>query len=227
MLILLLACSGGNDAGEIIDGVLLPDVTDVVFTDTVDHPFFPLPPGATWTYTAEKPGGVESSYVQVDSEVSELAGGQALMLHTIDGLDGQPVGETWDWVAQDTEGNLWNVGSSSCVYDDDDDCIDSTAWAWGEAGALPGWLLPADPTVDEQPYFEEYAAGVAQGVAEVIGTEETVTVPSGTFDDCVRTQNTSRVTPTLMEERAYCRDIGLVLVDGGDVPTQLVAKTGI
>lgn len=133
-------------------------------------------------------------------------------------IDGVKAEETWDWFAQDSDGNVWYLGEDSCEWDAGA-CADTHgSWEWGVDGALPGWALPADPTVDGQPYFQEYFEGEAEDVGEVIAVGESITVAAGSYTDCVRTRDTSHLDATLNEEKVYCPDLGNVFTQepGGD-----------
>src|SRR5262249_45077123 len=65
--------------------------------------------------------------------------------------------------------------------------IDHTGtWHAGEAGALPGILMPGSPRVGTM-FSNEMAPGVAEDRAAVVGVGETVKEPAGEFKGVVRT----------------------------------------
>jgi len=101
------------------------------------------------------------------------------------------------------------------------------AWQWGVAGALPGIIMPASPTVDGQPYYQEYYPGEAEDVGEVIGIGLAQVVPAGTFSDCIKTRDTSTLDASLQETKVYCRGVGLVHVDEPDHTVELQRTTGL
>jgi hypothetical protein len=209
------------------DDVVLPDVTQATFVDGVDNPYFPLPVGATWHYEAETEDGTETIDVLVSTGERVIQGVTAVVVQDTERLDGVLVEDTFDWYAQDTEGNVWYLGEDTCEYENDV-CVDQAgSWEWGVGNALPGILMPGNPTVDGQAYYQEYDVGVAEDAGEVIETGFSVTVPAGTFDDCIRTRDFSTLDPTLHETKDYCPGVGNVFVDEQDQVVELFATTGL
>lgn len=224
----LAACSSETDTGEgdiLIDGILRHDVSAVTWADAVDNPTFPLPVGATWDYTATTPDGLETDHVEVLADTREIEGVTATVVYDLVALDGETIEETWDWYAQDTDGNVWYLGEDTCEFEGGECVAHVGAWEWGVDGALPGILMPAAPAADGQPYFQEYAEGVAEDVGEVIATGETAEAAGQSWTDCIRTADTSHIDPDLYEEKVYCPGVGNVLVVEGDVVVTLESMT--
>jgi hypothetical protein len=130
-----------------------------------------------------------------------------------------------DWYAQDSDGNVWYLGEDTCEYEDGACVSTEGSWEWGRDGALPGVAMWADPKVDGQPYYQEFYPGEAEDVGEVVEVGLSVTVPAGTFDDCVKTHDTSTLDATLDEQKTFCRGVGNVLVEEGDVTEELVESS--
>ena len=91
----------------------------------------------------------------------------------------------------------------------------STAGSWlaGEAGALPGVIMPGSFLLGSR-YFQERAPGVGLDRAEHVAMGLTLTVPAGTFKDCVEVLETASLEPNAMSTKRYCPGIGLVFDDG-------------
>jgi hypothetical protein len=70
--------------------------------------------------------------------------------------------------------------------------------------------MPADPTVSSPGYRQEYLAGEAEDMGQVIAVSGSVTVPFGSFDDVVRTRDWSPLEPEIVEEKTYARSVGVV-----------------
>lgn len=226
LTLLLIACHRQAPPGDgLVDGIRLPDVSRASFVDGVDHPFFPLPVGASWDYRAATAEGTEEDHVEVLPDRRDVHGVSAVVVYDAVTVDGELAEETWDWYAQDDDGNVWYLGEDTCEYEGGACAVRAGSWEWGKQGALPGILMPGSPEIDGRPYFQEYLKGEAEDVGEVIGVGEARTVAAGTFDDCLRTRDTSHLDPSLQEEKVYCRDVGNVFVHepGGDV--ELVASS--
>jgi hypothetical protein len=57
----------------------------------------------------------------------------------------------------------------------------------------------------------EFFLNEAEDFADVIAVGETVTLPAGTFTNCIRTCDTPPIEPGNIEEKVYAPGIGLVL----------------
>lgn len=204
-----------------VDGIVLPSIDGVAFVEGVDNPFFPLPVGATWHYEAMTPEGLETDDVEVLEETREINGVTAVVVYDVVYLDGEIVEETHDWYAQDDAGNVWYLGEETCEFVDGVCSKHHGEWEWGVDCAVPGIIMPANPTVDGQPYFQEYDVANAEDVGEVIGVEEALDVAAGSFEGCMRTHDTSHLDPELDEQKVYCPGVGNVFVAEGKVEVEL------
>jgi hypothetical protein len=80
----------------------------------------------------------------------------------------------------------------------------------------------AQPRIGRQ-YFQEFLSGVAEDQARVVGRGIRLTVPYGTFNDCIKTFEFTRLEPGVKEAKYFCPGVGFVRalgVEGSD--TRLV-----
>jgi len=76
-----------------------------------------------------------------------------------------------------------------------------------------GMIMPGKPSIGMR-YMQEIAPGdKAMDRAEVVSLNETVEVPAGKFENCLKTQETS-ASEKGREYKLYAPGVGL-LVDGG------------
>ena len=94
-------------------------------------------------------------------------------------------------------------------------------------GALPGIVMRADPAVDGVQYRQEYLVGEAEDYAEVIETGVALEVPAGAYTACVMTREMSAVDLTMFEQKTYCQDVGLALVENKGVSEELSSFAGL
>lgn len=214
-------------ADTIIDGIVRPNVDGLGWATHVDNPYFPLPVGAKWHYGANTPAGDQRKHVEVLAETRAVNGVDATVVYSISKLDNTAVEETWDWYAQDVDGNVWQLGTSTCEWRGGECVISDSAWEWGVDGALPGYIMRTRPRVDHRPYFQAYAAGVVEDVAEVIGAHESKIVTAGKFHACVRTHETSTIDPSRDKERVYCPGVGNVFVAEPGFDVHLISYEGL
>lgn len=97
------------------------------------------------------------------------------------------------------------------------------AWLAGRRGARPGLIMPDAAFLLGARYFQEIAPGVALDRAEHVGLGIEVETPAGTFEDCVRIEETTPLEPDSVSEKIYCARIGLV----SDDELELVEAYGV
>ena len=79
------------------------------------------------------------------SETKEISGIRARVVHDVVTEDGAVVEDTYDWYAQDKDGNLWYLGEDTKEYEDGKVASTAGSWQAGVDGAEPGIILPAKP----------------------------------------------------------------------------------
>ena len=175
------------------------------FVATVDNPFFPLTPGASWHYE----GGGEVVDVVVLGQTKEIMGVSAIVVQDTVTVDGVLLEDTYDWYAQDTAGNVWYLGEDSTSYEGGTTSKDGS-WEWGVDGALPGIVMQASPQVG-QTYRQEFYLCEAEDEAEIQALDESVSVAAGDFSGCLKTREYTRLEPDVNENKYYADGVGLVL----------------
>lgn len=196
-----------------------PIITPSNFVSGVDNPYFALAPGSTYTYQSETDEGTEKNIVIVTNETRNILGVSTVVVWDRVWLDEELIEETYDWFAQDKEGNVWYMGEDSKEYEDGEAVSTKGSWESGVDGAKPGIIMKANPQLGDS-YKQEYYKGEAEDMAEVVSLGEAVTVPFGTFTDCVKTREWSPLEPDLNEYKFHCTEVGglalEVVVDGGE-----------
>jgi hypothetical protein len=203
-----------------------PDVEPDELHPRVTNPFFPLPVGARWVYRAETPDGVERGVVKVKEGAKDLWGTRARIVRDTATLDGELAEDTFDWFAEDEDGNAWYMGERTTQYEGGEPVGHEGSWKSGVGGALPGVQMLGDPQVGCR-YRQEYLAGEAEDWARVVALDQTVTVAAGTFTGCIRTRERSAIDPDLDETKYFCPGIGLALVEEGEVREELISYSGL
>lgn len=188
------------------------NLTSLDFVEVVDNPYFPLLPGAKWVYEARlKDGTVERNEIEILQEPREVMGIPATIVHDTVYVEGQLVEETFDWYAQDKDGNVWYLGEAVDNYENGVLADHAGSWEWGVDGALPGVMMWADPAAHlDEAYYQEYYAGEAEDKGQVLSVNERETVPFGSFEDVVKTYDFSALDADLQEHKFYAQGIGLV-----------------
>jgi hypothetical protein len=173
----------------------------------VDHPFFPLEPGSRWTYDSDD--GSEHIEVVVLEETRVVMGIAATVVRDTVTEDGEVVEDTYDWYAQDREGNVWYLGEDSTEYKDGKPDNKHGSWEAGVDGALPGIIMLADPRPGAA-YRQELFKGEAEDLAEVVALDGKAMVPFGTYESLLVTKEWNPLEPKVVEQKYYARGVGLV-----------------
>ena len=195
------------------------------FVATIDNPYYPLIPGTTFHYRAEMSDGVETNSVEVTNRTRRILGVQATVVHDQVFLDGVLTEDTFDWYAQDTDGNVWYLGEQSCEIANGQCVSTEGSWEAGVDGAEPGIVMWADPAAQKAAtYRQEFLAGEAEDVAKVVRLDASVDTPYGSFTACLETVDWSLIENASKEHKYYCPGTGVVTeVEGGGVRSALVA----
>ena len=211
VLAVLAAGCGGNEKPALPQGSDPFKLDPAEFSSQIDNPFFPMRPGSIWVYKEKDvDGSLQRVEVTVTGRTKTIMGIEARVVHDLVTVGGKVKEDTLDWYAQDKAGNLWYLGEDTKEYEDGK--VSSTAGSWeaGVDGALAGILLPADPQVG-MTYRQEYYKGEAEDRAKVVSVDEHASVPYGTFDGVLKTEDTTPLEPDLVERKYYAKNVGPVL----------------
>lgn len=185
--------------------------------------------GASWTYLGETEDGLETIFIEVLADTREIMGVECVTVRDTVTIEGELVEDTYDWYAQDDDGNVWYFGEISFNYAEDGwvEDIDGS-WLAGVDGALPGIVMLAQPSVGTT-YRQEFWLGEAEDAATVLEVGASVTIGLGTFDGCLVTADFLPPEPDALEHKTYAPGIGFLREvkpeDGESV--ELVAYNGL
>ena len=184
------------------------------FTTDINNPFWPMEVGTRWVYRESGEGGVLQVVVTVTSVTRRIANGvRARVVRDTVTRNGALVEDTFDWYAQDAEGNVWYLGEETAEFEDGRLASREGSFEAGVDGALAGVIMPADPQKGMK-YRQEYYEGEAEDNGEVLSAQEQAEVPFGHFEDVLLTKDTVTFEPDVLEYKLYAPNVGPVLVLG-------------
>lgn len=201
-----------------------PKINPDDYTSEIDNKFFTLVPGTTFVYESKTKDGIEHNEVNVTNMTKVVMGVNTIQVWDRVWLDGELVEETFDWYAQDKSGNVWYFGEDSKEYELGKVISTKGSWQAGVDGAKPGIIMYAEPKIG-QAYRQEYYKGIAEDMAQVVSINETVNVPFGNFDYCIKTKDWNSLVAGSVEFKYYCPEVGGVALEenqDGSNPTELV-----
>jgi hypothetical protein len=208
-----------------------PDLPSA-WASSITNPLFPLTPGTRWEYREDTPDGLETITVEVLASARTVNGVDVVTVHDQVFLDGELVENTFDWYAQDVDGNVWYLGEDTEELEGGVVVSTDGSWEWNVDGALPGIYVWGDPSAHMgEEYRQEYYEGEAEDWAVVVALDEAVTVPFGTFTGCLKTEDWNALEGRVQtaQHKYYCPGVGValeVLVADPSARTELTVKVG-
>ena len=178
---------------------------------TIDNPYLPLVPGTEFRFRGTGASSRETTIITVTNETRMILGVRARVVRDRVFLGDTLVEDTFDWYAQDAAGNVWYLGEDTKEYKHGKLVGTEGSWEAGARGAEAGIAMPAKPEAHiGELYRQEQLAGVAEDRGKVVAMHASITVPAGTYRDCVETEDTTPLEPDVRERKFYCRGFGLV-----------------
>ena len=227
----------GGDTVAAAGLATLPNFGAARFSDslTIDNPYFPLVAGTVYTYAADGIDDVtgnpftETNTVEVLDETKTILGIETRVVHDRVYKDGLLIEDTFDWYAQDDNGNVWYLGEDVTDFDYDaaGNLIGTShpgTWEAGVDNAVAGTIMRADPHVGDI-YYQEFQPGGVVDQAKVLARDETLTGPLGTFTAVLRTQDDSVRAPFDLAHKVYAPGIGIIGEFKFDIETNEITKT--
>ena len=197
-----------------------PSIDPANFTATIDNPYYPLVPGTTWKLV-ERAGKriTEENTIEVTRDTRDVMGVHCVVVHDVVLIKGKLREETYEWFAQDKQGNVWYFGEDTREFGPHGGVSTEGSWEAGVKGGQPGIAMPGDPKPGP-PYRQEYGPGAAEDMGQVIALSDTVVAPAGTYETCVRTKEWSLL-ESGSERKWYAKGVGYVK---GESPHHEVAR---
>jgi hypothetical protein len=190
-----------------------PKIDPAEFQATIDNPYLPLIPGTTYMLQEKRGKHVSQNEVTVTRDHKTIMGVPCVVVHDVVREKGKLKEDTFDWYAQDKEGNVWYFGEDTKEYHGKNFSTKGS-WEAGIGGNKPGIIMPAHPAPGK-PYTQEYSPGNAMDMGQVVAVGEKTTVPAGTYNDCVRTKEWSLLEAG-SEKKWYARGVGVVREESTD-----------
>ena len=201
--------SGSKSASELAPthGKYSPSIDPANFVSTIDNPYFPLEPGTGFHFT-----GARGKTPQTDDEIvthrtKQILGISSTVVRDTVSEHGRAIERTFDFYAQDKQGNVWYMGENSLERKNGRFVRASDSWLSGVDGAEPGIIMPADPQPGDDYRQEYYPPGEALDEAHVIGFHGPFTVPTGTYKRALVTSEFSPLEPQT-EQKYYVAGLG-------------------
>lgn len=199
---------GPEGVDELVIPTPSPNPTD--FTGQAQNVWFPLEPGARWTYRQYLPTGYRTLLVAVLPDTRTIDGiATTAVRWQVRRRDGRAHTAMVRWYAVDTAGNVWWFGQRVARQSPRLDPLAPRSWRAGVGGAEAGLLLTATPRLGDG-YLNARQPGVVESRSTVESIVATVATPTQTYRHTVATRGLSTLAPLHIVLSYYARGLGLV-----------------
>jgi hypothetical protein len=179
------------------------------FVTVIDNPYFPLPVGRKLVYNGIKDGQSQADTVTVTDQTKVILGITTRVVSDVATHNGTLLEKTFDFYAQDDQGNVWYLGEDTTAFLPNGKTDTSGSFEAGVGGAQPGIIMEANPQIPDA-YRQECFAGEAEDTAWVVGTEGSLKVPYGNVRNVLTTLEATRIEPGAYDQKVYGPGIGIV-----------------
>lgn len=212
VLLVLASCKIEDPKPKVFDLDYMAHIYPENFVSGISNPFLPLTVGSTFTYISQSSAGTERAEIEVLPDVKFVMGISCMVVRDKVYVNNELIEDTYDWYAQDKDGNVWYFGEAVDNYIGG--VVDNHYGSWeaGVDGAEPGIIMLGN-TVIGLKYRQEHYIGSAEDEGEVVSKNKSITVAAGTFTGCLKIEETNPLDPSFLEFKYYAKGIGLVKVE--------------
>jgi len=208
-VVLSSGASGASAAGSACGTSYAPVLDPAHFVAVVDNSYFPLPVGRTLVYTGVKDGQTQTDTFIVTNQKKVILGITATVVSDVATHDGNVLEKTFDFYAQDDQGNVWYLGEDTTAFLPNGKSDTSGSFIAGVGGAQPGIIMESDPQIPDA-YRQECFTGQAEDTAWVVATDGSASVPYGKVRNVLTTLESTRLEPGAYDEKVYGPGLGIV-----------------
>ena len=202
------------------------------FSSNITNRYFPISTMQTLSYVGEEEDLDTGEIIETSGTWTIMAGQQK----TVAGVnvlvvkdeafeDGELIESTLDYFAQHRDGTVYYFGEDVDNYEDGVVINHDGSWLAGDGQNLPGIFMPGSPKVGDR-FDQERAPGIAEDHSEVLEVGLTVTVPAGTFTNCIKTEDINPLdADAQVENKFYCPAVGFMKETAEGVVLELASFT--
>ena len=174
------------------------------------NPFFVLEPG--FKLILEGLEGKEFVHLEITvlNERITITGVETRVVEEVETHDGLlvEISRNYFAICKPTNSVVY-FGEDVDIYKDGVVVSHDGAWKAGKKGARAGLIMPGVLLLGAR-YFQEIAPDVALDRAEILSISEVLDTPAGTFEDVLKTEETTPLEPNSKGFKFYAPGIGLI-----------------
>jgi hypothetical protein len=193
------------------------NLENCTFSSTGTNPYFILQPGYQLVFKGvedNEPLNVTSTVLDQTKVVGDGIVARVVEEKTVNSKTGDLKEITHDYFAICKENNsVFYLGEDVDNYENGKVVDHEGSWLHGSNNARAGLIMPGMILLGSK-YYQEIAPDVAMDKSEIVGVNETVKVPFGSFNGVIHMKETSDLEPaTAAEENLHAPGVGQV-IDG-------------
>jgi hypothetical protein len=171
--------------------------------------YFILEPGYQLTLEGKEDKKMTRLVITVLNETKKIGDVETRVVEENESVNGQTIEISRNYFAfcEQTK-SIFYFGEEVDVYKNGKIINHEGAWI-AEGKNKPGLMMPGRPTVGEK-YYQEIAPGVAMDRAEIISTTQHVKTKAGSWDNCLKIEETTPLSPKEKEFKINAPGIGLI-----------------
>jgi hypothetical protein len=189
-----------------------------------ENAYFILKPGYQLTLDGKENGNPVRLVVTVLNETKNVGGVETRVVEERETYGGALAEVSRNYFAIEKGTNdVFYFGEDVDVYERGKVVNHEGAWLHGTNNAKFGLMMPGSPTVGLR-YYTEMAPKVAMDRAEIVSLTERLTTPAGTFEKCLKTEETTPLEPKAREFKLYAPGVGLIKDGALDLTSRVQSK---
>jgi hypothetical protein len=198
-----------------------PSIDPSTFSPNVTNRWSPFPVGRTYVYTGVKDGASVVDIVAASPRTRMVGGVRTRIVEDRLYENGILEERTSDYYAQDRCGNVWYFGEDTAELDRHGN-VTSTEGTFhaGVNGAQPGVFMQANPQLGRR-FRQEWYAGQAEDTYRAVDLSTRVSVPFGTFDRALQTEERTALEPGVVDAKYYVKGVGVVFEGSVSGPREI------
>lgn len=134
-------CNSGSSTAPPYDVTIDP----ADFVAGIDNPYLPFVPGTVFEYEGQAGASGETNRVVVTRQTKQILGVTCIVVADSVWDEGDLEEATFDWYAQDKDGNVWYFGEDSKEIRNGVVVGTGGSWEAGVDGAKPGIVMQGTP----------------------------------------------------------------------------------
>jgi hypothetical protein len=180
------------------------------FSSTGRNDYFILEPGYKLTLEGVEDKDTIRLEVTVLDQTRMIGNVETRVVEERETVNGDLIEISRNYFAMCKQTNsVFYFGEETDVYEKGEIVSHSGAWRADSGNAKAGLMMPGIVLLGSR-YYQEIAPGVAMDRAEIVSTNESMPTPAGTFESCLKTEETTPLEPEEKEYKYYASGIGLI-----------------